>query len=313
MSVNPDLHRRRLTGAVTALAGLGVAGWTPRLLSENADPDGTLQRIPGLSSTGIAPRDVEVWLPPGFDPDTRHAVLYMHDGQMLFDPTRTWNKKAWEMDRTATRLLKENAVQNFLIVGIANDATRRHAEFFPQAALADLEPASLRAGFIDRALGGRPAADNYLKFIVEVVKPLVDARYPTLTDRDSTFIMGSSMGGLISLYAVCEYPEVFGGAAALSTHWIGTFDRNTEIPTALIRYLSRKLPTPENTKLYMDRGTLDLDARYDEAQTRVDQMMDERGFSTPRFVTRVYPNAGHDETAWAARVATPLQFLLGRG
>ncbi|MFM7396286.1 MAG: alpha/beta hydrolase [Gammaproteobacteria bacterium] len=315
MSVNPDLHRRKATLFIGGLAGLAAMG-LPKSVVHAAETspasDGVIDRFSALSSQGLSPREIEVWRPPEFDPKQRYKVLYMHDGQMLFDPTRTWNRQAWEIDRTGSRLIEERLVQDFIVVGIANDPARRHAEFFPQAALNDLHPETLRASFTEKALGGRPAADDYLKFIVEVVKPLIDRSYPTLTSRDSTFIMGSSMGGLISLYAACEYPEIFGGAAALSTHWIGTYERNNEIPSALMSYLDRKLPAAGRTRLYMDRGTRELDALYDEAQARVDALMIKRGYTKPFFETLVFPDAGHNETSWAARVGRPIQFLLGR-
>lgn len=319
MSVNPDLHRRAMARLVVSLGGLVALTGASRAIARTGfmpeevmpkDNEGTVEQLATLSSPGIAARDVEIWCPPDFEQGRRYAVLYMHDGQMLFDPRHTWNRKAWEIDRIASQLIRHRLVRDFLVVGIANDSARRHAEFFPQAALDYLQPDSLRKNFIDKALGGRPAADDYLKFIVEIVKPLVDERYPTLTDRDATFIMGSSMGGLISLYAACEYPNIFGGAAALSTHWIGTYQRNPEIPRALRQYLERKLPPADRTRLYMDRGARGLDALYDDAQAQVDVLMKSRGYEAPNFMSRVYPDGDHDETSWAARLDDPLRFLL---
>lgn len=306
MSVNPDLHRR---SCIRLLAALGGAA-TLASIAESAEPDGWVDRLPEMAGGGVAPRTIEVWRPPGFNRSTRYAVLYMHDGQMLFDPRRTWNGQAWEVDRAATQLLASGGVRDFIIVGIHNDSTRRHAEFFPQAAIRYLEPRALRDSFVDRALGGRPAADDYLKFIVEVVKPEIDRRYPTATEKHSTFVMGSSMGGLISLYALGQYPEVFGGAAALSTHWIGTYERNKEIPEALMAYFRDALPPPGSTRIYMDRGTAELDALYDRAQSDVDMLMRQLGYESQDFVSRVFSGAGHNEKAWAARVHEPLRFLL---
>jgi len=273
---------------------------------------GTLESLMIAGADGIAPRAVHVWLPPGFDQTKRHAVLYVHDGQMLFGPEDTWNKRSWELDRTVAALLAEGAIRDVIIVAIANDPKRRHAEFFPQAALQFLEPPSLRKKFVSRALDRRPAADAYLRFLVEVVKPAVDARYPTVSSRDGTFIMGSSMGGLISLYALCEHPKIFGGAAALSTHWIGSFERNLEIPRSLSAYLERRLPPADSVRIYMDRGTEDLDALYDAAQQDVDTLMQRKGYSSSQFLSRVYSGAGHNEDAWRERSAEPLRFLLRR-
>jgi hypothetical protein len=120
------------------------------------------------------------------------------------------------------------------------------------------------------------------------------------------------MGGLISAYAVCEYPQVFGGAACLSTHWIGIHERNEAMPSAALAYLRQKLPPPESLRLYMDRGTTELDALYDQAQPRIDVLMAEKGFKAPNFVTRVFEGTGHNEDAWAQRLHIPMSHLLGR-
>jgi len=117
-------------------------------------------------------------------------------------------------------------------------------------------------------------------------KPAVDARYPTLNARAATFIMGSSMGGLASLQALCEYPKIFGAAACLSTHWIGSSERNDEIPAALLEYLRRKLPAADQIRIYMDRGTRDLDALYDSAQAKVDAMFAEKGYGPTVFISK---------------------------
>jgi enterochelin esterase-like enzyme len=303
MSVRFCLHTLWSTLAVCAFAA-APAQAQPR--------PGTLESLMVTGAEGIPPRQIQVWLPPGYDRGKRHAVLYMHDGQMLFGPENTWNRKSWDIDRTLATLIRDGTIRDVIVVAIANDPQRRHAEFFPQTALEQLNPPDVRETFVTQMLGGRPAADAYLKFLVEVVKPAVDARYLTVSSRDGTFIMGSSMGGLISLYALCEYPQVFGGAAALSTHWIGSFERNREIPRSLREYLERRLPPADSVRIYMDRGTEDLDALYDDAQREVDALMQRKGYSSPQFLSRIYAGVGHDENAWRERSAEPLRFLLRR-
>ena len=159
---------------------------------------------------------------------------------------------------------------------------------------------------------GQSRSDAYLRFLVDELKPAIDARYPTRPEREATFLMGSSMGGLISAYALAEYPQVFGGAACLSTHWIGIHQRNDEVPSAAIAYLRSALPAPDTVRWWMDRGTTELDAQYDQAQPRIDALMSEKGFVPgPRYQTRVYEGTGHNERAWAGRLHEPLRFLLG--
>lgn len=273
---------------------------------------GRVERLADFPSRHVAARHVDVWLPPGYGDGQRHPVLYMHDGQMLFDPEHTWNRKAWRVDRELARLAAAGGIRAPIVVGPWNDGPRRRAEYFPQKALAHLRPAAARDAFVGQALLGRPLADAYLRFLVEELKPEIDRRFATRPGATDTFVMGSSMGGLISLYAHLEHPRVFGGAAALSTHWIGTFERNTAIPDALLAWLREALPAAGTLRLYLDRGTAGLDALYDEAQARVDALLRERGFAPPLVQTRVFDGAGHDEQAWQQRLEVPLQFLLGR-
>jgi predicted alpha/beta superfamily hydrolase len=157
----------------------------------------------------------------------------------------------------------------------------------------------------------KPTSDRYLKFIVKELKPYIDRTYSVKTDRAHTFIAGSSMGGLISMYAICEYPAVFGGAACLSTHWVGTFTlENNPVPDAFITYLRKKLPDPKNHKIYFDCGDQTLDALYPEIQKQVDNVMKNKGFTESNWVTKYFPGEDHSEQAWSKRLHIPLAFLL---
>jgi len=210
-----------------------------------------------------------------------------------------------------TRLAAAGRITDTIVVGIWNSGATRHSEYFPEKSLPFVaEP--LRARFIKEALAGAPLADRYLRFLVEELKPAIDARYATLPGRESTFLMGSSMGAMISLYAMSEYPEVFGGAACLSTHWPGTLAANAALPLAAFNYLQSHLPDPATHRLYMDHGTKDLDALYGADQAFVDELMREHGYTDANWQTRVIEGAGHSEHDWGARLDEPLVFLLGR-
>ncbi|MFY7857648.1 MAG: alpha/beta hydrolase [Rubrivivax sp.] len=272
---------------------------------------GRLERLVDVPSRHLPPRTVDLWLPPGYDGQRPHAVLYMHDGQMLFDPATTWNRKAWAVDAVAAPLIARGVLRDFLVVGPFNGGPARHAEYYPQKFLDHL-PTDVREPFVDKALQGRPRSDAYLRYLVEDLKPFIDARYRTRPGRDDTVLMGSSMGGLISLYGLLEHPGVFGAAAALSTHWIGTHERNDALPSAALAYLRERLPAPGALRLYLDRGTTELDEKYDEAQSRVDALLRERGFGPPQVVSRVFEGTGHNEDDWRRRLDIPLAFLLGR-
>ena len=302
------MNRRQMMQGAAALALSGPSVAESSLPRVSA---GRLERLV-LEDAQLGARPVDVWLPPGYRADRPHAVLYMHDGQMLFDPASTWNRQAWTVDAVAAPLIADGTLRDFIVVGLHNHAEQRHAEFFPQACWPAIEKTGPGQRYLAGQLKRPPLSDAYLRSLVKVLKPRIDARYATDPGPASTFLMGSSMGGLISLYGLCEYPEVFGGAAALSTHWIGLYERNAEIPGALLAYLDRKLPAPGSHRLYLDRGTAGLDALYDEAQARVDAMLAARGHRPPLTQTRVFEGADHTEQHWAARLALPLRALLAR-
>ena len=127
-------------------------------------------------------------------------------------------------------------------------------------------------------------SDNYLKFIVEEVKPFIDKNYSVYTDANHTAVMGSSMGGLISMYAICEYPNVFGKAACLSTHWVGFRDfENNPIPESFFAYMMENLPNAATHKIYFDYGTETLDASYLKYEYRVDEVLQSKGFNQNNY------------------------------
>jgi pimeloyl-ACP methyl ester carboxylesterase len=161
-------------------------------------------------------------------------------------------------------------------------------------------------------LHDKAQADNYLRFLVQELKPAIDKRYATRTDASGTFIMGSSMGGLVSVYAMCEYPAVFGGAAGLSTHWVGIRTANAGLPLAAFNYLHDHLPDPLGHRLYQDHGTVELDALYAPYQVFVDALVRDRGFTDVNYASRVFEGKGHNEEAWAARLEIPILFLMGK-
>ncbi len=279
---------------------------------------GTLERLNDIKSSYISSRPVDVWLPDGYSSSKKYNVLYMHDGQMLFDSTKTWNKQEWGIDETMGHLLREKRIEETIIVGIWNVSEQRHADYFPQkpfeSLAKNLQDSLLNRAkrYGDQALFTQPvSSDNYLRFIVEELKPLIDTRYSTKSSKGHTFIAGSSMGGLISLYALCEYPQIFGGAACLSTHWIGTFTQeNNPIPGVFIDYLSQSLPLANTCSLYFDYGTETLDSLYSISQQEVDSLMRSRGYDARHWTTKKYEGHDHSENAWRERMHIPLQFLL---
>ena len=279
---------------------------------------GTIQRFENFPSQYVGPRHVDVWLPAGYSNGKKYAVLYMHDGQMLFDSAQTWNKQEWGVDETMRQLLTAGEIRDCIVVGIWNIGKTRHSDYFPQKPFESL-PEHLQDSLLYQAKRNQETAlfgvginsDHYLHFIVNELKPFIDSRFSTKKDRKNTFIAGSSMGGLISMYAICEYPKVFGGAACLSTHWPGTFSvENNPIPDAFVEYLRTHLPNPQTHRFYFDYGTETLDALYEPLQKKVDLVMSAKGYTSENWITRKFEGEDHSERAWRGRLGIPLTFLL---
>ncbi|PJE45363.1 MAG: esterase [Flavobacterium sp.] len=280
---------------------------------------GFVQRFENFKSAFVDARNIDVWLPKGYNTTEKYAVIYMHDGQMLFDANTTWNKQAWEVDEVAGKLNAEGKVKKFIVVGIWNIAAKRHPEYFPQKPYESLTAVQKDTVTAQLQKAGRtkevfkPYSDLYLKFLVTELKPFIDKRFATAPDKDNTFIAGSSMGGLISLYAICEYPQVFGAAACISTHWPGIFAvENNPIPDAFYAYMRKQLPDPKTHRIYFDYGDQTLDALYPPLQKRADAVMTEKGFTAAHWTTQFFPGKNHSEEAWSERLHIPFAFLLQR-
>jgi enterochelin esterase-like enzyme len=281
---------------------------------------GKIERQDSFPSQFINTRNVDVWLPEGYTPSKKYNVLYMHDGQMLFDPNSSWNKQSWNADDVISGLLKEQKIKGLILVGVWNGGASRHADYFPQKAFELLSAADRDSIYKAGRNNGASVfqqytvqSDNYLRFLVKELKPFIDSAYSTYTDREHTFIAGSSMGGLISLYAICEYPDIFGGAACLSTHWPGIFSmENNPVPAVFFKYMETHLPDPATHKIYFDYGDATLDALYPPLQQKADAVMKIKGYDAKNWLTKYFPGENHSEIAWNKRLYIPLTFLLGK-
>lgn len=228
-------------------------------------------------------RDLVVWLPPSYRKDRlkRYPVLYMHDGQNAFNPKTSFIGYDWRADEVADSLIRTHAIEEIIIVGINNTPDRM-------------------SEYADTPLGR-----NYARFIVERVKPLIDSRYRTKPSRDNTAVMGSSMGGLISMMFVLWYPAVFSQAACLSTS-VGFGMAEKELEE---QFSENQLS--KNLRIYMDVGELERPlVPGNEALAAFLQMS---GFEPGKnFEFFIAPGALHNEQAWAHRLWRPLKFMFGR-
>jgi len=278
---------------------------------------GQLLSIDSLSSEFISKRNIEIWLPPHFDENEKYAVLYMHDGQMLFDASTSWNHQEWGVDEVLCNLFENKTVPPCIVVGVWNAGRNRHSEYFPQKVFESLPQDlldslyGLQRSATDKLFGEKVYSDNYLKFLTQELKPFIDKNLNTLSDPAHTFIAGSSMGGLISFYAAMEYPSVFGGAACLSSHWPGIMPSdNNPIPQAFVDYAATNLPPPSINKWYFDFGTETLDASYEPLQTRIDSVFLAKGYNFSNWMTYKAEGADHTEKSWNARLEIPFGYLM---
>lgn len=259
---------------------------------------GALRVLPDFESPQLGNRrDILVYLPDSYaTSDQRYPVLYMHDGQNLFDAYTSFVGE-WQVDETMQRLEAEGI--RAIIVGIPNMNRARLDEYSP---------------FRDQRHGGG-SGDRYLNFITGTLKPRIDADFRTLPDRAHTGIMGSSMGALISLYAFFQRPDVFGFAGVMSpAFWFAG--------GAIFPWLLRQQYRPG--KIYLDAGTAEGLRRFSrllprhlsqpvaaDARRTLDILM-RLGYRESDEVRYIEDEgAAHNETAWARRLPDALRFLLG--
>jgi enterochelin esterase-like enzyme len=269
---------------------------------------GRLDSYVGFPSRYVSSRTVRVWLPSTYDPSLRYDVLYMHDGQMLWDASVAWNHQEWGVDEAMDSLIATGRIRPTIVVGIDNTG-ERIGEFCPD----DI------AGYLPEGHPvyeqWAPQGNAYLRFLVEEVKPFIDSVYPVYTDHEHTWVMGSSCGGLISSYALCQYPHVFAGAACLSTHCTLAYPHpdspDSAVMAAYRLYLQEHMPA-NSCLLYMDDGDQTLDAFYGDAQEAINTMLRDNGWDEKHFLYRFFPGHAHCEDDWRARLDIPVTFLLAK-
>ncbi|HEX7986538.1 MAG TPA: alpha/beta hydrolase-fold protein [Duganella sp.] len=246
-------------------------------------PAGTIRIVEQFASPQLGnSRNLRIYLPPGYeaDPQRRYPVLYMHDGQNLFDAKTASFGVAWDVGTTMDRLIADGAIEPAIVVGIDNTKDRMD-EYTPCC---------------DPKHGGGNI-DAYMAFIVDTVKPWADTNLRTLPDREHTAIMGSSLGGLASVYIAQRHPEIFSKAGGVSgSFWWndGAFIKN--------------VPARQPVKFYLDAGS-----KKDgiEHTLKMRDAMLARGYKLNEdLYFYESPDGVHNEKSWAARVHLPLTWFF---
>jgi len=230
-------------------------------------------------------RTVRIYLPPGYTHGKRrYPVLYMHDGQNLFDEATANAAGEWGVDETLNALAKSRGLK-VIVVGIDHGGAERIHE--------------LNAW--DNPEFGKGEGAQYLSFIVDVLKPWIDQHYRTLPDRRHTMIMGSSMGGLISSYAISRYPQVFGGAGIFSpAYWLA--------PQAFADTQAR--PPPRTDRVYFYAGGSESESMVPDIK-RMAALLRLGGLPAKNLQVRVNPVGRHNEAAWRAEFPRAIEWLFG--
>ena len=273
-----------------------------------------------IPQLGGRPRTIRVYLPAGYDAGvTRFPVLYLQDGQQLFVPGPFGD---WLVDETLDALHDSGRFPGVIVVGIDN-SSHRWDEYSPwvNRHMHDWMPKDW-AGPVQGGEG-----DAYLDFLTTTLKPEIDRRYRTIADREHTGIGGSSMGGLISLYAGLQRPEVFGKVMAMSSAvWFAEEGGPWMSRNHLLEYVAAH-PLPRNVRFYVDVGTAersrDTDPdvtdsadrkvtyprAYVEGNDAVVRALRSGGVPASNLEYVVAPGAVHNESAWARRFANAVQWL----
>jgi enterochelin esterase-like enzyme len=247
-------------------------------------------------------RHVSIWLPPGYETgsERRYPVVYMHDGQNLFDPRIANTGTDWGVDEAMMRNVEAGLHAPAIVVGVWSTNIRGY-ELSPWHGGAD-----------------------YAAMLIEEIMPRVNAEFATLTGPENTFTMGSSMGGLISFYLVRSHPEAFSACGCVSTHvplspgqaadFLGldadpARDRDTPY---LVADAQANAPLPEGVRLYLDYGSATLDETYPPLHDALRPWLEAQGFTeADSYAMREFPGAPHNEAAWRERVHLQLAWLLG--
>jgi len=232
--------------------------------------------MPPLGSPSGAQHRFRVFLPPGYHENTlkKYPVLYMHDGHNLFLKEEAFVGNTWRTDEVLNTLDKMNAIEEVIVVGIyPNDRMNEYT---------------------------MPGYEDYGRFLVETLKPLIDRKYRTLTGPMNTAVMGSSLGGVVSFYLGWQWPKVFGKIACLSS----TFTYQDDLLDRIFAEPKRKI------RIYLDSGW--PGDNYEPTRSMRDRLLWKGYRPGSDLFYLAFPEARHDEKAWAVRSPIPFQFLFGK-
>lgn len=253
-----------------------------------------------VERTQLAGRTVDFWAPSG---GSDH-ILIAHDGQNIFDRRTATFVYTWKLAQAAIRVAEAIGKQAPLVIGIFHSSSKED----PHGRAKDLSPEdAFREGLkplVQPTVNANELRGNiYLSTIFDEILPAIVEKTGSHHSSEQTAMIGSSMGGLATLYAASRHSDRFKTALALSTHWPLAGD-------PLVDWLVPKIPRERIAKVWMSRGTKGLDATYPPYQDRADRLMSDLGWESSRFQSKVFHRTTHNERSWASYVDEPLRFWL---
>ncbi len=279
----PGNHKLFVNGDTTV--NLVIQSWKDQFSYElKGQVTGKVDYYRSIKGKGILPRDIIVWLPPGYDTETnqKYSVLYMQDGQNLFDPATSAFGIDWQMDETADSLIRDGMIKPVIIVGLANTKWRS-------------------SEYADNDTGRA-----YMNFIVTKVKPFIDSVYRTLKGPEYNAVGGSSLGALISFMLGWNYPGIFSKVICIS-------------PALKYKYIDyvddveKYDGVRKNLKFYFDWGGNSLDSLLAPGTKEMINTLEEKGYREGKDILWYEdPQGLHNEASWARRIWRPLEFFFGR-
>jgi predicted alpha/beta superfamily hydrolase len=256
---------------------------------------GNIKRHRGFPSKVLGNRrDVLVYLPPGYSrfSRTRYPVLYLHDGQNVFDAATSFAGVEWGVDETAQRLIKQKAIEPLIIVAVANMGEERIHEYAPTPGVITPHDRPTKRS--------RGVAELYGKFLIEELKPFIDRKYRTKPECEFTGLGGSSLGGLATLAIGIVFHECFSRLLVMSPSvWWDDFSI-----LRLLGFINQKPPL----KIWLDMGT--AEPEWEQVHELRDALIDRGWKENVDLQYFEIPAAGHNEGAWATRVEPALRFLF---
>jgi predicted alpha/beta superfamily hydrolase len=254
----------------------------------NGQVTGTVKYHKALKGEGILERDIIVWLPPGYDSSSkeRYPVIYMQDGQNLFDPLTSAFGTDWQIDETADSMIRKGSVYPMIVVGIYN-TVERSIEYIPSGK-------------------GR----LYREFLATTLKPFIDSAYKTKPGRKYNFVGGSSAGGILAFMMVWEYPDVFSKAICMSPAF--------RLPGNSVSGWNYVSTVKDGTKrkkvyFYIDNGGIGLEQQLQPGIDEMLKTLTNKGYRAGRDLIYVSdPTAKHNEEAWALRFPYALKLVADR-